>query len=105
MELNEIIANHEKETTNQIAIATIESFNPYETLFQYSVDLGNYWGVDQKDTQIQIQVGYGLEDKLEDDEAKRIIDNAIVPEFKNGDYFQEIKKDLHEIIKEIKYVL
>lgn len=114
-DLNDIITKHEKETTNEIAIVTISSFEPYKTLFEYSLALSNYWGIGKKDKnngiaivfgkqirQIRIQVGYGLENKLKDDEAKRIIDNTIIPEFIKGDYFAGIKKGLIEIIDEIK---
>lgn len=114
-ELNDIIANHEKVTTNEIAVVTIGSFEPYPTLFDYSLALANYWGIGKKDKnngivivmgkqirQIRIQVGYGLENKLKDDEAKRIIDNTIVPQFKKGDYFTGIQKGLAEIINEVK---
>jgi len=113
-ELNGIISNHEKQTTNQIVIVSIKSYAPYETLFDYSLKLANYWGVGQKDKnngiaivfgkqirEIRIQVGYGLEKKLKDDEAKRIIDNVIIPEFKKDDYYSGIKKGLGAIIKEI----
>ncbi len=115
VELNQIISKHEKETTNEIAVATIKSFDPYETLFDYSLDLANYWGIGKKGKnngvtivlgkqirQIRIQVGYGLEDKLKDEEVKYIIDNTIIPEFKKGDFFNGLKSGLVEIIKEIK---
>jgi len=114
LELEKLIQKHEKETTNQIVIVSIKSFAPYETLFGYSLKLAEYWGVGQKDKnngiaivfgkqirQIRIQVGYGLEKKLKDEEAKKIIDNVMIPDFKNGDYFMGIKKGLTEIIKEI----
>jgi uncharacterized protein len=114
-ELNETISIHEKETTNEIAIVTISSFEPYETLFDYSLNLANYWGIGKKDKnngiaivfglkirQISIQVGKGLENKLKDDEAKNIIDNVIIPEFKKGDSFAGIKKGLIAIINKIK---
>jgi hypothetical protein len=52
--------------------------------------------------QISIQVGKGLENKLKDDEAKNIIDNVIIPEFKKGDSFAGIKKGLIAIINKIK---
>lgn len=113
--LNDIISKHEKETTNEIAIVTIKSFEPYNTLFDYSLDLANYWGVGKKEKdngiaivlgkqirQIRIQVGYGLENKLKDEEAKRIIDSIMIPEFKNGDFFTGIEKGLLAVIKEIK---
>ncbi|MGE5394993.1 MAG: TPM domain-containing protein [Candidatus Saccharibacteria bacterium] len=113
--LEEMVVKHEKETTNEIAVVTISSFQPYATLFDYSFALGNHWGVGKMDKkngivivmgkqirQIRIQVGYGLENKLKDDEAKRIIDNTIIPEFKKGDYYAGLEKGIAEIIKEIK---
>ncbi|MFC0878815.1 TPM domain-containing protein [Saccharicrinis sp. FJH2] len=113
-ELNDIISKHEKETTNEIAIVTINSFKPYETLFDYSLELFNYWGIGKKDKnngiaivlgqkirQIRIQVGYGLENKLKDEEAKTIIDKIIIPEFKKGDFYTGTKNGLIAIIHEI----
>lgn len=113
--LEELVVKHEKETTNEIAIVTIMSYAPYPSLFDYSFALGNDWGVGKMDKkngivivmgkqirQIRIQVGYGLENKLKDEEAKRIIDTTIVPEFKKGNYYAGLEKGLTEIIKEIK---
>lgn len=113
-ELTKIIQNHEKKTSNEIFIVTIESYKPYKTLFKYSLDLGNLWGIGKKDKnngvmivfgkqirEIRIQVGYGLEKKLQDDEAKKIIDDTIIPEFKKNDYYSGIKKGLLKIINEI----
>ena len=114
-ELESIIVQLENETTIEIAIVSITSYAPYENLFDYSLDLSNYWGVGKKGKnngillvfgmkvkQIRIQVGYGLEDKLTDEESKYIIDNIIIPEFRKGDVFNGIKKGLLEIINEIK---
>jgi uncharacterized protein len=113
-ELNEIIKKEKIESSNEIAIVSISSYYPYKTLFNYSLDLANYWGIGKKYKsngiiivfgkqirQIRIQVGYGLEQKLKDDETKAIIDDIIIPEFKNDKYYLGIKKGLLEIIKEI----
>ncbi len=48
-----------KETTNEIAIVTISSFEPYETLFEYSLELGNYWGIGKKDKNNGIAIVFG----------------------------------------------
>ena len=40
--------------------------------------------------QVRIEVGYGLEGVITDLEAGRIIDEIIVPNFKNGDYSRGI---------------
>jgi len=114
LELNEIIKKHENNTSNEIVIVSIDSYYPYKSLFEYSLELANQWGIGKKDKnngiliifgekirQIRIQVGYGLENKLKDEEAKRIIDNTIIPEFKKGDYYTGIKNGLIKIIKEI----
>lgn len=113
-ELNQIIAEEENKTSNEIAIVSIESYAPYKTLYEYSLELANYWKIGKVDKnngiaivfgkqirQIRIQIGYGLENKLKDDEAKKIIDSIIIPEFKKGDFFNGIKEGLIEIIKEI----
>lgn len=112
--LTSIIKKHQEKTTNQIALVTIDSFAPYKTLFDYSLDLFNTWGIGTKEKnngvaivfgknirQIRIMVGYGLEKKLKDEEAKRIIDDTIIPEFKKGGFYTGIKKGLLEVIKEI----
>ena len=114
-ELNTILEKHEQATTNQIVVISISSYAPYETLYQYSLDMANEWGVGQKDKdngvtivfgkeikEIRIQVGLGLEDELTDAEAKFIIDNIIIPEFKKGDFYTGIKKGVLKIIEEIK---
>ncbi len=116
--LDSIIINHEKQTTNNIAIVTynlnsslIES---QEDFNKFSLTLFRKWGVGTKNKnngigilvcqnlrKIRIEVGYGLERKLTDEEAKKIIDDIIIPEFKRSDYFKGVSKGLEAIIKEI----
>lgn len=113
--LTAIIKKHEDETTNQIAIVTIETYSPFKTLFDYTHDLFNTWGIGTKEKnngvaivfgknlkEIRIMVGYGLEKSLTNEEAKIIIDNTIIPEFLKENYYTGIQKGLEEIIKEIK---
>lgn len=50
---------------------------------------------------IRIVVGLGLEEKLTDEEAKKIIDETIITEFKNGNFFEGIQKGLQEVMKGI----
>ena len=115
VELNSIITIHEKETTNEIAIVTIDSLPGGKDIFNYSKELANQWGIGKKDKdngivivfgkkirKISINIGYGLETKLTNDEAQAIINNTIIPEFKNGDFYSGIKKGLLKVIDEIK---
>lgn len=113
-ELTKIILRHEKKTTNQISIVTVKSISPYKEMFDFSFDLGNYWGVGQKDKnngvlivvskelrKIRIQNGEGIEKILTDEETKTIIDNEMIVEFKNDNYFEGLKKGLESIIIEL----
>ncbi len=113
-DLEETLINLEKETFIEITVVSITSYAPYDNLFDYSLDLSNHWGIGKKGKnngvslvfgmkikEIRIQVGNGLEDKLTDDEAKEILDQIIIPEFKKGEVYLGIKKGLMAIIKEV----
>lgn len=117
--LDSIIFQHSVETTNQVAIVTLKldtlSVRSLDEFEELSRMLFNQWGIGQKALnngvaiifsrnlrRIRIEVGYGLTAKLTDKEAKSIIDNIIIPEFKRSDYFQGIVNGLQELLKEIK---
>jgi uncharacterized protein len=113
--LSQIIINHKKLTTNEIAIVTIDSIAPYKTLFDYTLDLFNTWGIGTKEKnngvavvfgteirEIRIMVGKGMESKLTAGEAKAIIYDNILPKFKEGNYYDGVKIGLLKIIEEIK---
>lgn len=114
-ELTKIIKRHEDLTTDQIVIVTVASYAPYESLFDYSLDLGNSWGIGVKDKsngvlivlgkqlrEVRILNGYGVEGRLTDAETKKIIDETMIPEFKSDKYFQGLAKGLRAIIRELK---
>jgi uncharacterized protein len=118
-QLDSIIAQYEKETTNEIAIVTYE-FPPGQLedaggLEKFSLALFNRWGVGKKEKnngiallvlnsekKVRIEVGRGLEEKLTNDEAKRVIDELIIPEFKKGNYYSGVLNGLQAIMREIK---
>lgn len=113
-ELTELIKEHESRTTDQIAIVSLTSVEPYENIDDYSFDLANYWGVGQKDKnngilialgkdlrKIRIQNGIGIEKRLTDTETKKIIDEVMIPEFKKDNYFTGLKKGVEAIIDEL----
>ncbi|MDQ3393391.1 MAG: TPM domain-containing protein [Bacteroidota bacterium] len=116
-ELNSIISRHELVTTNQIAIVTLNSIDPYADIKEYSLDLANYWGVGQKDQnngvliafstklkKVRIQNGLGIEEKLTGNEALDIIDNIIIPDFKSKNFFDGIKNGLLRVIDHLEEV-
>ncbi len=50
---------------------------------------------------VNIDVGYGLEPIIPDITAKRIIENEMIPRFKNDDYFGGLKKNYKVSLKKI----
>ena len=97
-QLNALLAEEEKETGNQVVVATLKSLQGY-TIEQYGYQLGRAWGIGQKgknngallivvpsEHAVRIEVGYGLEGELTDAQSKVIIDQFIRPAFRRGDY-------------------
>lgn len=96
---------------SEIVVLLIPSTAP-ETIEQYGIRLADEWkigrqGVDdgvillvaKQDRKVRIEVGYGLEGAIPDIYAKRIIDNIVIPEFRNGKFTTGVDEGLDAIIK------
>ena len=112
IKLNKRISAYELETTNEIAIVTINSIKPYENINEYATDLSIEWGIGKIEKnnglliifskslqKILISTGLGTERVLTDKICKNILDKIVIPEFKNDDYYIGIEKGLTELIK------
>lgn len=94
-------------TSNQITVVIVKSLNGQDkAMFAY--EIGEKWKVGQKKFdngivvlvkpkfnardkgQAFVAVGYGLEPAIPDAIAKRIVENEMIPEFKNGNYYYGI---------------
>lgn len=97
--LEQKLINYADTTSTQIVIATIESLNG-EYIGLYAPKWAQEWGIGQAkedngllillskaDRKIWITTGYGLEEYLTDFNTKDIIENIILPEFKNGSFY------------------
>ncbi len=116
LELDSMINVFEKETTNEIAIVTIDSsWTTAEKFDSLILTIHNNWGVGKKNAnngiligvstglrKIRISNGYGIEQKLTDFETKKIIDNFIIPEFKQANFFNGTKKGVLELMKKMR---
>jgi uncharacterized protein len=91
-------------TSNQIAIVILDSLNDYEPS-EYATEIGHQWGIGQKKfdngivvliaprlRKLFIAVGYGLEGAIPDATCELIIQNEMVPQFKQGNYYEGINK-------------
>jgi uncharacterized protein len=87
----------ETQSQRQLVVATIPDLQGFE-ISDYGYRLGREWGIGDKERndgallivapnerKVRIEVGYGLEPLLTDGLSWQIINNEIVPRFKDGD--------------------
>lgn len=100
----------EQDTGAQVVLVTLPGTKPL-SIEQFSILLAERWqigrkGVDDgilitvasKDRKMRIEVGYGLEGRIPDVVAKRIIDRYMVPFFKKKNYAGGIESGVDKII-------
>ena len=110
--LNEIISQFEKETTNEIVIVTTPDIGEHEKMVFYALEFGDRLGVGKKDknngliivfsstlSETFIATGLGTEYILTDPICKNIVDEQMVPKFRDGNYYQGIESGLKECIR------
>jgi uncharacterized protein len=97
-ELNAQLEQFERSSSNQLLVAIYPKMESDSSVEDYTVRVAQTWRTGQKarsngailflfmqEHQAYIQVGYGLEAVLPDAVAKRIIENEIVPRFRQND--------------------
>ncbi|MBE0577211.1 MAG: TPM domain-containing protein [Desulfuromonadales bacterium] len=98
LKIEHFLHGFENSDSTQLVVLTIESLEG-EVLEEYSLRVAESWKIGQKgkdngallliarqEQQMRIEVGYGLEGRLTDLLAGRIIDNEIKPHFQTGDF-------------------
>ncbi|MEO0906145.1 MAG: TPM domain-containing protein [Pseudomonadota bacterium] len=112
-DLTRTLETLEKDTGVQMVVATTPSLNG-RTITDYSLDLANSWGlgnaerddgllllVAPTERHVRIEVGYGLEASVRDEEASFIIRNEILPHFRSGEYETGITAAVDALIREV----
>ena len=109
-EIDAALKAHDAKTTDQVVVVTLKSLEgvPIE---DYGYQLGRHWQIGQagtnngvllivapNDRKVRIEVGRGLEPQLTDTMSKLIIDNAILPAFRRGDFPAGIKAGVRDIV-------
>jgi len=102
-QLERVLVNFNDTTSIQILILTVKSLCDYEKI-DFAYEIGEQWGVGSKKFnngvvvlvkpkypnrkgEAAIVTGYGMEGVLPDAIAKRIVENEMIPRFKQNDYF------------------
>ena len=109
-QLESALSKLEQTDSTQIVVLTIPSLEG-QVLEEFSLAVVEGWQIGQKDVdngvlllvakkerKIRIEVGYGLEGKLTDLVAGRIIRNIMVPQFKMGRFDQGIVEGVSAIV-------
>jgi len=99
----------EDKGSDQVVVVTLPSLQGF-TIEDYGYQLGRHWGIGTKEKdngvllivapnerKVRIEVGRGLEPILTDAMSKVIINGAILPRFRTGDYAGGIKEGVKGI--------
>ncbi|MEA2105160.1 MAG: TPM domain-containing protein [Bacteroidota bacterium] len=112
--LEQKLVNFSNQTSTQIAIAIVPNLQGYDAS-SYAFELGERWGIGQKGKnngililvkpktsnskgEIFIATGYGVEGAVPDAIAKRIVDNEVLPNFRQGQYYKGLDQAVNTII-------
>lgn len=99
----------EAQSTDQLVVVTVPSLDGYD-IADYGYRLGRHWGIGQagkdngvllivapNERKVRIEVGRGLEPVVTDLMSKIIIENAILPEFRGGNFGAGIRAGVRDL--------
>jgi uncharacterized protein len=99
----------EEKSTDQFVVVTVPSLGGTE-IEDYGYQLGRHWGIGQagkdngvllivapNERKVRIEVGRGLEPIVTDLMSRIIIENAILPEFRRGNFSAGIRAGVRDI--------
>lgn len=101
IKLNQIISQLEAKNGTEIAVVTVPNTAPSETPKAFATQLFNHWKIGKAgqnngvlflisrgDRRVEIETGYGVEQVLPNAQVSGIIQQKIVPPFKQGNFDQ-----------------
>jgi uncharacterized protein len=110
------LAAFEAAKGSQLAVLMVPTTQP-EDIFQYSFRVADQWKlgrgtvggqrvddgallvIAKNDRHVWIQVGYGLEGVLTDAVCRRVVDETITPEFRQGNFYAGIDAGLDRMMR------
>jgi uncharacterized protein len=112
-DLDAKLAALEAKTSRQLVVVTLASLQGYE-ISDYGYQLGRAWGIGQaklnngvllivapNEHKVRIEVGYGLEPVLTDALSSLIIQNAILPKFRGGDFNGGVEAGVDALVAQL----
>ena len=111
--LEQMLQSFEARKGSQIAVLMVPTTEP-EAIEQYALRVAEAWKIGRgkiddgavlviakNDRELRIEVGYGLEGALNDATANRIVEDIIVPRFREGDFYGGINAGVDRMIRVI----
>lgn len=103
------LATLEAKSSDQLVVVTLPSLDGYD-IADYGYQLGRHWGIGQagkdngvllivapNERKVRIEVGRGLEPVVTDLMSTIIIQNAILPEFRRGNFSAGIRAGVRDL--------
>jgi len=113
-ELTAKLALLEADTGDQFVVVTLESLQGFE-IEDFGYRLGRHWGIGEAQTdsgvllivaptehKVRLEVGYGLEPVLTDALSNQIIQNEIIPPFRESGYARGINAGVDAVIAQLR---
>ena len=107
------LAALDKQSGRQLVVATVPDLQGYD-ISDFGYRLGRAWGIGTKEKndgallivapnekKVRIEVGYGLEPILTDAFSSLVIQNDILPSFRQGDYQAGVVKGVDALIAQL----
>jgi len=112
--LEQKLVDFDDSTGSQIVVVIVDDLAGYDA-GEYAYSLGEKWGVGQKgkdngivilikptggqgERKVFIAVGYGLEGVIPDAISRRIVDNELLPAFREGKFYEGLDKAINVLI-------
>ena len=106
--LEEKLVAYDDSTSDQVAIVTLPSLNDYP-IEEVGLAILRGWGIGTKENnngilillagrKVRIEVGTGLEGAVPDAIANRIIDENMIPNFKQGHFYEGLNEAVDQLM-------
>lgn len=112
-DLDRKLAGLEAKTSRQLVVVTLSSLQGYD-IADYGYQLGRVWGIGQaklnngvlfivapNEHRVRIEVGYGLEPIITDALSEVIIQQAVLPRFRTGDFNGGVEAGADALIQQL----
>ena len=97
--LNHLIDNLERVDGTEITVVTVPETSPADSPKAFATELFNRWGIgkaeldngvlfliSQGDNRVEIETGYGIPERLSNEQVAAIIDRQILPQYRLGNF-------------------